>query len=851
MEEYLVNDDISLGLQKSEKIDYAKFNYDLIPKSYEIFQMKWLNQDFIPILYTNLLTDFFVSKTVNHLRPYNFFYCTNLEKVEFEDGINISSIPKNCFSYLPLKKIIIPESVCVIEKFAFFCCSELEEVNFSSESKLEIIKENAFCKCIKLTKINLPPSCKMISRNCFSFTGLKSIQIPNSIKKIEINTFYHCKELSNVILNNGLLEICENSFAFNSSLKSIDIPDSLTTIKSRAFYKCINLTKVNTTEKTELVEIEDESFDSTQIEELSINRAATKLFDSINMPNLNIINFYNGKPFDFIQLDDGTIYEKNDKIKDKIQSSIPELEEKMNQNLFISAVSSNSYCSKTYISYKKIKPKDVTKDQILLRRYLRLGFDILLKRNRLNNQPLLNLLFIPNNLQILKIHEDCFSMSKSIAQRISNLTTIEYLNGLTNYVFTIPCCSNQLSKNLKNIKIMGDYSYIQEGAFSRFKSIEKVEFGLQTNISIIQKNAFLECEKLQQISIPSSCISIEEGAFKNCISLVSVHLPSNLKYIRKEAFFNCSSLESIEIPSTVLIICEGAFMNCTKLYNVEILAHEKGLELIGKNAFRNCTSLKSFVLPKTVFILGPSSFMNCKSLENFEYEGKYLLSIQCRTFFNCISLKSIKMKNISYINNYESKYLLQMHEISQWSNYIKSKNIDIDKDYIEDNKNKYPPDILKYIEKSIFSIEAEAFMNCISLTDVIIEDESKEIDTILYDTNNRQKFRFPVHDFSSKIISNHYNLITVRQTVQRKAFYNCKSLQHVSLFLGNLESFDDEAFSNCSSLKTIDINSKYSSYLINEKLDMKSFCNTSNELVIKLFNHGECINVMNLHNYLK
>ena len=73
------------------------------------------------------------------------------------------------------------------------------------------------------------------------------------------------------------------------------------------------------------------------------------------MPNLNKLNFYNGKPFNFIQLDDGTIYEKNDKIKDKIQSSIPELEEKMNQNLFISAVTSNSYCSKTYISYKKIQ----------------------------------------------------------------------------------------------------------------------------------------------------------------------------------------------------------------------------------------------------------------------------------------------------------------------------------------------------------------------------------------------------------------------------------------------------------------------------------------------------------------
>ncbi|KAK8837595.1 hypothetical protein M9Y10_036126 [Tritrichomonas musculus] len=836
--EYIVNDNIHLILQKCKK----SMRDSLAGSLYKVVQMKWLCKDNVPLLYNQSLIEFCIPKTTKFLYPSHFSCCFELTKIDFEEGINIKVIPRNCFANTPLKKIVIPSSVRIIKKKAFFSCSDLEEIIFQNDSELSVINESAFCKCEKLTNINIPKSIEVISKSCFAFSGLKSIEIPSSVKKIDSGAFYNCNDLSHVTLNSGLIEICENSFAFNSSLASIDLPDTITTIKSRAFYKCKNLKKVKTTEKTQLVEIQNGAFEYTEIEEISLNRMATKLFDPVNMPDLNRITFYGGEPENFIQSEDGSLYEKMEK---EIKIINSELEEKMNKVLFNKAISSNSYCCKSYCRYKDINLKDISLDN-----YNKLAFSILFKRNRSRfpddesskKNPLLRLLFIPKNLNVLKIHEDCFSMSISVSQKIQNLTTIEYLKGATNYVFNLSCCGCHSIRNLKTIKILGDYSYIKEGSFAHFESLESVEFGPITKIEFIPKHAFLGCKKLQKISIPSSCISIEEGAFKDCISLSSVELSENLKYIRKDAFCNCSSLESIEMPSSILVICEGAFMNCSKLQNVKMTANEKGIEVIGKNAFRNCTSLKAFVLPQTCIVLGPASFMNCTSLERFKYEGKHLLSIQCRTFFNCTSLKKIKIDNLAYKNNYNNvKFHRSRMAKKKFKNRHKKENnnnnIDMNAVDVVDDEYKF------LIERSSFSIEAEAFMNCTSLEEVVIEDMSKGNAIVQCENNRKLTFKCPVHCTKhtyERGFSN-YNLITRCQSVQKKAFCNCKALKHVKLSLGNLERFCCFSFENCLSLKTIEISTQYARYLFSEGTDLDAFVNTPSNLVIKLISHCKCI----------
>lgn len=69
------------------------------------------------------------------------------------------------------------------------------------------------------------------------------------------------------------------------------------------------------------------------------------------------------------------------------------------------------------------------------------------------------------NLACLKIHEDCFSICNSILDDMKNLITIEYMKGSTNLILNFPYYNHLYNKKfnkIKSIKIMGDYSYMEE-----------------------------------------------------------------------------------------------------------------------------------------------------------------------------------------------------------------------------------------------------------------------------------------------------------------------------------------------------------------------------------------------------
>ena len=98
-----------------------------------------------------------------------------------------------------------PESVHTIEKFAFHNSSKLEGVTFSDK-----IEE--------------------IPMGCFSFSGLKKVEIPESVTYIGVNAFLCCEQLESVTLTDGLRGIDTAGFYQCTSLKEITVPDSVTEI---------------------------------------------------------------------------------------------------------------------------------------------------------------------------------------------------------------------------------------------------------------------------------------------------------------------------------------------------------------------------------------------------------------------------------------------------------------------------------------------------------------------------------------------------------------------------------------------------------------------------------------------
>ncbi len=144
--------------------------------------------------------------------------CTNLSKVTFEEGCQISEIYiafENCSS---LTEITIPKSVTLIDERAFGDCVNLESVYFEEGSQ-----------------------CKTIHWSFEGCTSLKEITIPNSVESIGNYTFQGCTSITEITIPSSVQSIWNYAFQGCTSITEITIPSSVTTIKGRAFEGCTSL----------------------------------------------------------------------------------------------------------------------------------------------------------------------------------------------------------------------------------------------------------------------------------------------------------------------------------------------------------------------------------------------------------------------------------------------------------------------------------------------------------------------------------------------------------------------------------------------------------------------------------
>ena len=95
--------------------------------------------------------------------------------------------------------------------------------------------------------------------------------------------------------------------------------------------------------------------------------------------------------------------------------------------------------------------------------------------------------------------------------------------------------------------------------------------GITFRITSIAASAFINCDKLTSVEIPSNITTCGTDAFRYCTSLTSVGLPISLKRIGDKAFYGCTSLKEIELPQNLRGIDElpcigdSAFMGCENL----------------------------------------------------------------------------------------------------------------------------------------------------------------------------------------------------------------------------------------------------------------------------------------------
>ena len=200
----------------------------------------------------------------------------NITSITLEEGLTV--IPDGLCKNTGITSIIIPSSVKKIEEYAFANCTKLTKVDLGS---IESIGYHIFSGCTSLTTITIPKTLKStstVNAPCLdnpnitniifeegltvipsalcANTGITSVTIPNSVKKIELWAFEDCTKLDKITILDNVTDMSYYSDSIfrnhNDNLTIYCYKDSVAAnhaIKNNIKY--VYLTKEENKENTE------------------------------------------------------------------------------------------------------------------------------------------------------------------------------------------------------------------------------------------------------------------------------------------------------------------------------------------------------------------------------------------------------------------------------------------------------------------------------------------------------------------------------------------------------------------------------------------------------------------------
>lgn len=154
--------------------------------------------------------------------------------------------------------------------------------------------------------------------------------------------------------------------------------------------------------------------------------------------------------------------------------------------------------------------------------------------------------------------------------------------------------SKTLIAGCKNSIIPENITAIADGAFMAGLDVEEVV--LPETIKSIGEGAF-RYGGFKYITIPEGITEIKSSTFESCENLEIVRLPESVKTISDYAFMNCGKLDNISLPEDLESIGGGAF-HATAIKRIDIPPNLKTMGNTELFAFDRCEELENISVDK-------------------------------------------------------------------------------------------------------------------------------------------------------------------------------------------------------------------------------------------------------------
>lgn len=554
------------------------------------------------------------------IEGYAFKGCSKLATVE--GGKNLISVGNYAFSATIIASIDL-SNVTSFGDYAFKSCTKLTSVILNDD--LAVIPNYMFDGCSLLASIDLPANLTTLGFKAFnSCSALTSIVLPEKLTHSDMTTnsgswFSSCSKLASVTIKSKNLGVLPYYAFMSTAITSIEIPEGVTDIVA-SFSSCSKLKTItfpSTLKGLYGADALGGVFGMTAIETLDFSNTSLETFGTIidNGNNASLSLMFSLKKVIFpttLTSLSPQLFNSSSALQTVIAPGVTTIPVEFDGSYY------TPFKGMTKLTTVEFSPELVS----------------ICKDAFYGCTSLTNFTF-PDSLK--SIGDYAFYNTKladvAFGENLETVGEYAFYNTLVTE-FSLPASLTQIGtlafggcKNLTSFEVAssnpryfaGNYGELYDNTntlmcFPIGNSGNDGVVDLTTVAGItLNAYAFSGCTNIQTVILPVDIYEIPEGLFENS-SITEITIPSGVTSIGGGAFYNCTGITEIVIPENVNTIGEYAFYNCSGITEIIIPAN---VTSIGDYAFYNCSGISEITIPANVATIGEFAFTGCTSVTRF------------------------------------------------------------------------------------------------------------------------------------------------------------------------------------------------------------------------------------------